>query len=72
VSGEYDDLVERLAAIEEELRDRAYERLRAAAAAPDTETAADAQRDEKRLLSARRAIAKAIGSLQALGPSVEE
>ena len=64
----YEDLIERLAAIEEELRDRAYERLTAAAARPDSEAAWEAEAEEKRLLAARRAIAKAIGSLQALAP----
>jgi hypothetical protein len=57
--GDYDDIVERLSAIEEDLRDRAYERLREAAASGDD----DAQADEKRLLQARRAIAKAITAL---------
>jgi len=58
--GHYDDVVERLAAIEEELRDRAYDRLRDAAEAGGDD---DAQRDEKRLNQARRAIAKAIQAL---------
>jgi hypothetical protein len=63
----YEAIVERLANIEEELRDLAYERLTAAAAAPDTDEADAAEKEEKRLLQARRAIAKAIG---ALSPSV--
>jgi hypothetical protein len=66
VSGPHDDLVERLAAIEEELRDRAYERLRDLAAAPESDAAERAATEEKRLLAARRAIAKAIAALQAL------
>jgi hypothetical protein len=57
--GDHEDLVERLSAIEEELRDRAYERLTEAAASGD----AAAQAEEKRLLQARRAIAKAITAL---------
>ncbi len=61
----YEQLAERLAAIEEELRDLALERLGDAARAPDSDDAADAQADEKRLLRARRAVAKAI---QALSP----
>jgi hypothetical protein len=61
--GAYDDLVERLQAIEEDLRDRAYERLREAAATGDDA----AKQDEKKLLQARRAIAKAITALG--GPS---
>jgi predicted nucleotidyltransferase len=60
----YEDLIERLEAIEEELRDRAYERLTAAAASPGSEEASSAEAEEKRLLVARRAIAKAINSLQ--------
>jgi hypothetical protein len=52
---DFDDLTERLRTIEEELRDRAYDRLRAAANGDD-----DAKADEKRLLQARRAIEKAI------------
>jgi len=63
--GEHDDIVERLAAIEEELRDRAYERLSEAASSGDE----DAQADEKRLLQARRAIARAI---VALGGSADD
>jgi hypothetical protein len=61
--GEYDDLVERLAAIEEELRDRAYERLTEATTAGDDDIVTAAQAEEKRLLQARRAIARAIGAL---------
>jgi hypothetical protein len=61
--GEYDDLVERLSAIEEDLRDRALDRLRDAAADPDSDAAEDAQRAERRLLQARRAIARAINAL---------
>lgn len=51
----FDDLADRLRTIEEELRDRAYDRLRAAAEGDD-----EAKADEKRLLQARRAIEKAI------------
>jgi hypothetical protein len=61
--GEYDDIVERLSAIEEDLRDRALDRLRDAAGDPDSEAAEDAQRAERKLLQARRAIARAIGAL---------
>jgi hypothetical protein len=60
---EYDDLVDRLAAIEEELRDRAYERLTDAASSGDADAADAAQAEEKRLLQARRAIARAISAL---------
>jgi hypothetical protein len=60
---DYEDLVERLAAIEEELRDRAYERLTEAATSGDEETVESARAEEKRLLQARRAIARAIGAL---------
>lgn len=54
-----DHLVERLQSIEEELRDLAFERLRAAAEDGD----ADALADEKRFLQARRAIARAVTAL---------
>jgi hypothetical protein len=62
----YEAIAERLAAIEEELRDLAYERLRETARAPDSEEATASAAEEKRLLQARRAIAKAI---QALAPN---
>ena len=62
--GSYEHIVERLAAIEEELRDLAYERLQDAAANQDSDTGDAAEAEEKRLLQARRAIAKA---MQALG-----
>jgi hypothetical protein len=52
-------VVERLRSIEEELRDLAYERLRAANEDGD----ADALADEKRILQARRAIERAIVAL---------
>jgi hypothetical protein len=58
-------IAERLSAIEEELRDLAYDRLREVARSPDSETGTTAAAEEKRLLQARRAIAKAI---QALAP----
>jgi hypothetical protein len=54
-----DLIVERLRSIEEELRDLAYERLRAASDDGD----ADALADEKRVLQARRAIERAISAL---------
>ena len=57
-------IVERLRSIEADLRDLAYERLRAAAEDGD----ADALAQEKKLLQARRAIEKAI---VALGGSTE-
>lgn len=59
-------LAERLSAIEEELRDLAYDRLREVARSPDSESGMAAAAEEKRLLQARRAIAKAI---HALAPS---
>jgi hypothetical protein len=61
--GDYDELVERLSAIEEDLRDRAYDQLRSAASARDEDQQHAAKAEEKRLLQARRAIAKAIGVL---------
>ncbi len=63
---EYDNLVERLASIEEDLRDRALERLRDAARSDDDHEIDAARSDEKKLLQARRAIAKAIGVLESL------
>ncbi|GIU87733.1 MAG: hypothetical protein KatS3mg009_2248 [Acidimicrobiia bacterium] len=59
----YDGIVSRLAGIEEELRDLAFERLQEAAADPDGDTVEDLRREEKRLLQARRAVAKAIQAL---------
>jgi hypothetical protein len=59
----YEAIVERLAAIEEELRDLAYERLTEAARAPDSEAGDAAAAEEKRVLQARRAIARAINAL---------
>jgi hypothetical protein len=52
-------IVERLRSIEADLRDLAYERLRAAAEDGDT----DALTEEKKVLQARRAIEKAIIAL---------
>jgi hypothetical protein len=57
-------LLERLQSIEEELRNLAYEKLRAAAEAGD----ADALADEKKVLQARRAIERAIVALGGSGP----
>ena len=57
-----EQIVERLRSIEEELRDLAYDRLRAAAGDGD----ADALADEKKVLQARRAIEKAINALGGL------
>jgi hypothetical protein len=62
----YERIAERLAAIEEELRDLAYERLVDAAHAPDSDAGIAAAAGEKQLLKARRAVAKAI---QALSPA---
>jgi hypothetical protein len=58
-----EELVDRLTGIEEELRDLAYDRLRAAA-----EGDADAAAEEKRLQQARRAVERAIRALGG-GPS---
>jgi hypothetical protein len=52
-------IVERLRSVEADLRDLAYERLRAAAEDGDT----DALAEEKKVLQARRAIEKAIVAL---------
>ena len=63
----YEGITERLAAIEEELRDLAYDRLRDRARDPDSDAGKAANQDEKRLEQARRAIAKAIGALSPRG-----
>ena len=62
----FEQIAERLAAIEEELRDLAYERLTEVARAPESDAGTIAAAEEKKLLQARRAIARAI---QALAPS---
>ena len=54
MSGRYDVVVERLVAIEEELRDLAYDRLRESLDSPALLA------EERRLTQARRAIEKAI------------
>ena len=59
----YEGISERLASIEEELRDLAFERLREVARSPDDDAGVRAAAEEKRLLQARRAIAKAIKAL---------
>jgi hypothetical protein len=66
VDDPYEHISDRLVAIEEELRDLAYERLRTLARAPDDDAGVAAAAEERRLLQARRAIAKAI---KALAPS---
>jgi len=63
MGADYEDIVERLAAIEEQLRDLAYDRLRDRARDPDSEAGKAANADEKKLEQARRAIAKAINAL---------
>ncbi|HEX2737987.1 MAG TPA: hypothetical protein VHP57_07615 [Acidimicrobiia bacterium] len=57
-----ENIVERLRSIEEELRDLAYELLRAAAAGHDD----GAEREERKVQQARRGVEKAI---RALSPS---
>lgn len=64
---EYEDLIERLSVIEEDLRDRAYDRLRQAASASDEDELRSAKADERALLQARRGIARAITALSGLG-----
>jgi hypothetical protein len=63
MSDRYENISERLVAIEEELRDLAYESLREVARSPEDDAGIAAAREEKRLLQARRAIAKAIKAL---------
>jgi hypothetical protein len=52
------DVADRLRGIEEDLRDRAYDALRAAA-----EGDAEAKEHERRILQARRAVERAIRAL---------
>ncbi len=59
-------IVEKLRVIEEDLRDLAYDKLRDAATGD-----ADAARDEKRVLQARRAIEKAIRALDDMAENLE-
>ena len=59
----HEAIAEKLAAIEEELRDLAYERLAEAATAAEGDDQDRAAAEEKRLLQARRAVAKAINAL---------
>jgi hypothetical protein len=59
MTNELDEVVQTLTAVEERLRELAYDRLRVAAEDGD----ADAAAQEKRLLTARRAIERAITAL---------
>jgi hypothetical protein len=59
MSGSYETIVEKLQAIEEELRDLAYDRLR------DSTDSPELLKEERRLHQARRAIEKAIHLLSA-------
>lgn len=59
-----DHLADQLDVIEEDLRDRAYERLAAAAADPGSDEAREAAATERRLNQARRAVAKASSILR--------
>ena len=54
-----DDIIDALRSVEARLRDLAYERLRSAAEDGD----ADAVADERKVLQARRAVARAISAL---------
>jgi hypothetical protein len=62
----YEAIAERLEAIQEELRDLAYDRLRDRARDPESVAGQAANKDEKRLEQARRAVAKAINALTPL------
>jgi len=59
MTSELDDIVRELQSLEERLRDLAYDRLRVAAEDGDDAAAAD----EKKLLTARRALERAINAL---------
>jgi hypothetical protein len=71
MSDRYESIAQRLATIEEELRDLAYERLREVARSRDDDAGIKAAAEEKRLLQARRAVAKAIRSLAPSGSDEE-
>lgn len=60
----YDDIADRLAAIEEELRDLAYDRLAERARDPQGAEAQRLRDEERRLERARRAVARAIEALR--------
>lgn len=64
----FEEIADRLDAIEEEIRDLAYDRLSTAASDPDSESGRDAATEEKRLNQARRAVAKASAALRARPP----
>ncbi len=66
---DYETLIERLQSIEEDLADLAYQRLRELASDPDGDGADQAKAEERKLLSARRSIAKSIDSLRSLTTS---
>lgn len=59
MTGSYETIVEKLQAIEEDLRDLAYDRLRESVDSPEL------LKEERRLHQARRAIEKAIHLLSA-------
>lgn len=63
MSGSHEAIVERLQAIEEELRDLAYDRLRDSVDSPEL------LKEERRIHQARRAIEKAIRLLSPEGSS---
>jgi hypothetical protein len=63
MSGSHEAIVEKLQAIEEELRDLAYDRLRDSADSPEL------LKEERRIHQARRAIEKAIRLLSPEGSS---
>jgi len=69
---DYDDIIERLAVIEEDLRDRAYDQLRQAASASDDDEMKAYKTEERKLLQARRAIARAIGALSGPRPFADD
>lgn len=72
MSSPYDPIIERLRSTEEELADLAYERLRAQVRDPDGGGATAAKAEERRLLQARRAIAKAILALESAPGTVDD
>jgi hypothetical protein len=66
---DYSNIVERLASVEEELRDLAFDRLKAAVSESDADASDSFAKEERKVLQARRAIAKAIAALEGIGVS---
>jgi hypothetical protein len=66
MTGSYETIIEKLEAIEEDLRDLAYDRLRESADSPEL------LKEERRLTQARRAVEKAIRLLSATDRTADD